>query len=138
MEVLHSGYRSTRTIGGAWVDILHWSNAEARYYNTTLRKLTSDDWCQQIRGMHGLGMDVVVIQEVFRNQAYYGKNTIATTGYHGLAFYPSALFPGRAHIACHDPLEAILSEADRLHMNVFLGVGMYAWFDFSAASLDWH
>jgi len=23
-------------------------------------------------------------------------------------------------------------------MNVFLGVGMYAWFDFSAASLDWH
>jgi hypothetical protein len=48
------------------------------------------------------------------------------------------LFPGRAQIASHDPLEAILSEADRLHMKVFLGVGMYAWFDFSANSLDWH
>lgn len=138
VEVLDSKCRSTRTIGGAWVDLLHWSNAEARYYNAALRELTADDWRQQIRGMHGLGMNTVVVQEVFRNQAYYGRNKIATKGYHGLAFYPSTLFPGRAPIACQDPLGAILSEADRFHMSVFLGVGMYAWFDYSAPSLDWH
>ncbi len=138
IEVLKSDYRSTDTIGGAWVDLLHWSEAEARYCNAALRKLTCDDWRQQIRGMHSIGMDIVVIQEVFRNQAYYGTNTIATTGYRGEAFYRSALFPGRVQIACHDPLEAILSEADRLHMSVFPGVGMYAWFDYSAPSLEWH
>lgn len=138
IEVLKSNYRSTDTIGGAWVDLLHWSEAEARYYNAALRKLTCKDWRQQIRGMHGIGMDIVVIQEVFRNQAYYGTNTIAKTGYRGKAFYPSALFPGRVHIACHDPLEAIFSEADRLHMSVFPGVGMYAWFDYTTPSLDWH
>lgn len=137
-EVVKSNYRSTRTIGGAWVDIVHWSNAEARYYNAALRKLTSSDWRQQIRGMHGIGMNIAVVQEVFLNNEYYGKNNIAKTGYHGKAFYPSALFPGRAQIACHDPLEAILSEADRLQMSVFLGVGMYAWFDYSAVSLAWH
>ncbi len=138
LTVLPSDIRSTRTIGGAWVGILHWSDDEARDWNPAIRKLSESDWRQQIRGMHDLGMDIVVVQQVFQNQEYYGKNTIATTGYKGSAFYPSALFPGRVRIASRDPLEAILSEADRLHMHVFLGVGMYAWFDYSAASLDWH
>jgi hypothetical protein len=138
LEVLASQIRSTRTVDGAWVGIAHWSEEEGRYWNATIRKLTEDDWREQMRGMHSLGMDTVVIQESFRNQEYYGRNNISTTGYKGLAYYPSDLFPGRAQVAARDALEAILSEADQLHMNVFLGVGMYAWFDFSAASLDWH
>jgi hypothetical protein len=138
LEVLPSEIRSTRTIDGAWVGIAHWSNEEGRYWNATIRKLTEDDWRDQIRGMHNIGMDTVVIQETFRNQEYYGRNNISATGYKGLAYYPSELFPGRANVTAHDALEAILSEADQLNMNVFLGVGMYAWFDFSAASLDWH
>jgi len=138
LEVLPSQIRSTRTVDGAWVGIAHWSDEEGRYWNSTIRKLTEADWRQQIQGMHNIGMDTVVIQETFRNQEYYGRNNIASTGYKGLAYYPSELFPGRAQVLAHDPLEAILSEADRLHMNVFLGVGMYAWFDFTAASLEWH
>ncbi len=138
LQVLHSDARSTRRIDGAWVGIAHWSEEEGRYWNRDLRRLTEADWRQQILGMHALGMDAVVIQETFRNQAYYGRNDIATAGYHGLAYYPSNLFPGRAEIRAHDPIEAILSEADQLQMHVFLGVGMYAWFDFSPASLAWH
>src|SRR5579862_3404283 len=88
-------------------------------------------------GMNGVGMDTIVIQEVFRNQAYYDKHDIATNGYRGLGYYPSDLYPGRAAMTSHDPIEAILSEADRLNMNVFLGVGAYAWFDFSPGALDW-
>jgi hypothetical protein len=138
LEVLPSNIRSTRTIDGAWVGIAHWSEEEGRHWNSTIRKLTEADWREQIDGMHGIGMDTVVIQETFRSQEYYGRNTISTTGYKGLAYYPSELFPGRAQVAANDPLEALLSEADRLQMNVFLGVGMYAWFDFSAPSLEWH
>jgi len=138
VEVLSSKVRSTRTIDGAWVGIAHWSDEEGRHWNSTIRKLTEADWRQQIYGMHDIGMDTVVIQESFRNQEYYGRNTISHTGFKGLAYYPSELFGGRAQITAHDPLEAILSEADRLQMNVFLGVGMYAWFDFSAPSLEWH
>lgn len=37
-----------------------------------------------------------------------------------------------------DPVNAVLSAADKCGMNVFLGVGNYAWFDFSPESLKWH
>ena len=137
VEVLASPVRSTRTIDGAWAGIVHWSDEEGKPWNAAIRTLTEDDWRQQIRGMHSLGMDTVVIQEVFRNEAYYGDNKIAAAGYHGLAYYPSELYPGRVAMASHDPIEAILSEADQLNMNVFLGVGAYAWFDFSPGALAW-
>lgn len=138
VQVLPSAIRSTQTIDGAWIGIVHWSEDEGRYWNAQIRTLTEDDWREQIRGMHNLGMETVIVQEVFRNQGYYGSNSIASTGYQGLAYYPSALFPGRVTMLSHDPLEAILSEADRLDMHVFLGVGLYAWFDFSRDSLEWH
>ena len=137
VQVLPSSVRSTRTIDGAWVGIVHWSEEEGSHWNADIRKLTEDDWRQQILAMHNVGMDTVVIQEVFRNEAYYGDNKIATAGYHGLAYYPSTLFSGRVSMTSRDPIEAILSEADRLNMNVFLGVGAYAWFDFSPAALAW-
>jgi hypothetical protein len=60
-----------------------------------------------------------------------------TEGYQGKAYYPSRLFPGRMPIASPDPLEAILSEADRLGMQVLPGVGCYAFFDFSPGALRW-
>lgn len=41
-------------------------------------------------------------------------------------------------IASKDPIEAILSEADNLGMDVMMGVGMFAWFDFTEESLNWH
>jgi hypothetical protein len=138
IQVIPSAARSTRTISGAWVGIVHWSDEEGIRWNADIRKLSDEDWRQQIDGMHSLGMNTVVVQQVFQNQEYYGRHNIPADGYKGQAYYPSRLFPARAAIAAHDPLEAILSEADRLNMNVFLGVGMYAWFDFSPASLEWH
>jgi hypothetical protein len=138
LEVVPSKIRSTRMIDGAWLGIAHWSDEEGRHWNSTIRKLTNADWRQQIQGMHDIGMNTVVIQESFRNQEYYGRNSITSTSYKGLAYYPSDLYPGRANVTSRDAIEAILSEADRLQMNVFIGVGMYAWFDFSTPSLEWH
>ncbi len=138
LEVLHLDTPSTRTIDGAWIGLIHWSEEEARYWYSDILGLSEQDWRQQTQGMHGLGMDTVVVQQVFQNQEYYGRNNIATAGYKGKANYPSELYPGRSPIAANDALDAILSQADALHMHVFLGVGMYAWFDFSEASLDWH
>ena len=138
LEVVHSGMPSTRTIDGAWIGLIHWSEDEAKYWYADIRRLSDQDWRQQIQGMHGLGMDTVVVQQVFQNQEYYRRNDIAAAGYKGKANYPSKLYPGRSPIAANDALEAILSQADALDMHVFLGVGMYAWFDFSQASLNWH
>ena len=138
IKIIASDIRSTGVIGGAWAGIYHWSEREGRLWNADIKKLTDDQWREQVRGMHGIGMDVIVIQEVFRNQQYAGKHAIEKEGYKGLAFYPSGLYPGRMPIAARDPLEAIFSEADKLGMYVFAGVGLYAWFDFTPGSLEWH
>jgi hypothetical protein len=138
IEILNSTTRSAKTIDGAWIGLCHWSEIEAKHWNSDIRKLTDDQWREMVRSMHKLGMDIIVIQEAFRNQEYAGKNNIETDGYKGKAFYPSDLFKDRMPIKAADPIEAILSEADEQGMNVFVGVGLYAWFDFSPASLTWH
>lgn len=139
LTILASKVRSDERIGGAWVGISHWSEQEGKPWNAQIKKMTDAQWKQLVREMHRIGMNIIVIQEVFRNQVYnYEDSLITLNGYQGRAYYPSKLFPGRMPIAAKDPIRAILSEADQLGMHVFLGVGMYAWFDFSPASLVWH
>jgi len=138
IKIINSNIRSTQQINGAWVGLYHWSETEGKMWNPDIKKLTMDQWKEMVRSMHQIRMNLLVIQESFRNEMYVDKHHINLDGYQGKAFYPSSLYPGRMPIAADDPLEAILSEADKLNMNVFLGVGMFAWFDFTAASLKWH
>ena len=99
---------------------------------------SDDQWREMIRSMHKVGMDIIVIQEVFRNEQYVGKHDVTIETYQGKAFYPSDLYEGRMEIAAKDPVEAILAEADKHGMHVMMGVGMFAWFDFTPESLEWH
>jgi len=138
IEILESGFRSTKTIDGAWIGLYHWSEEEGKNWNPDLKKVTDNEWRDLVRSMHKLNMNIIVVQETFRNQEYVGKHNIELSGYKGKAFYPSKLYKDRMPIKAKDPLEAILSEADKQDMNVFLGVGLYAWFDFTPASLEWH
>jgi hypothetical protein len=43
----------------------------------------------------------------------------------GKSFYPSNVIKERWELACPDPLEAVLSAADRYQANVYLGVGFF-------------
>lgn len=137
-EVVPSDIRSDRRIDGAWCGIYHWSEEEGLHWNKDIKQLTDDQWKELVRAMHNLKMDAVVIQEVFRNQEYVGMHSLTADNYQGRAFYPSDLYTGRMAIVAKDPVEAILSQADELGMNVMMGVGMFAWFDFTAESLAWH
>lgn len=138
IEVIESNIRSTQQISGAWAGIYHWSEIEGKHWNNDIKKMTDNQWKELVRSMHKLEMDMIVIQEVFRNEEYVGKHNTTVENYIGKAFYPSRLYEGRMDITAKDPIEAILSEADKLGMNVLLGVGMFAWFDFSPESLEWH
>ena len=138
IEIIDSNIRSTRLIDGAWTSIYHWSETEGKHWNNDLRRMTDDQWREMIRSMHKVGMDIIVIQEVFRNEQYVGKHDITVETYQGKAFYPSDLYEGRMEIAAKDPVEAILAEADKHGMHVMMGVGMFAWFDFTPESLEWH
>jgi hypothetical protein len=138
IQIIDSKIRSTQQINGAWVGLYHWSETEGKMWNKDIKKLTDDQWKELVRSMHNIKMDIIVIQESFRNEMYVDKHHIEQHGYSGKAFYPSKLYPDRMPVATNDPIEDILSEADRLKMNVFVPVGMYAWFDFTPASLNWH
>ena len=54
-------------------------------------KMTDGQWRELIRSMNKLEMNMVVIQEVFRNEEYVGKHTTNEDNYVGKAFYPSKL-----------------------------------------------
>ena len=144
VTVLLSPCRSTRLLGGAWVGLTHWSEDEARYWNAELSRFTEADWRGMVRDMQAIGLHTIIIQETWRNPVWYGRHYHQMTAenyretYAGKAYYPSRLWPARVELPCADPVEAILDEADRLGMRVFLGVGMYAHFDYTAGSLAWH
>lgn len=138
IEIRPSKIRSTQRIDGAWTGIYHWSEQEGKRWNKEIRMLEDRDWRELVSGMNELQMNIVVVQEVFRNQMYVGKHTIEEDGYEGSAFYPSRLYPGRMDITAEDSVEAILTAADECGMYVFMGVGLYAWFDFTPGSLEWH
>lgn len=138
IEVVESDIRSIQQISGAWAGIYHWSEIEGKHWNKDIKKMTDEQWKELVRSMHKVEMDMIVIQEVFRNEQYVGKHNTTVDSYAGKAFYPSELYPGRMDITAEDPIETILSEADRLGMNVLVGVGIFAWFDFTPESLEWH
>lgn len=138
VDVLDAEVRSTKGIDGAWISFYHWSDQEGKNWNPVIKKMTDDQWKEMVGSMNALGMDIIVIQESFRNQEYVGKHTIEETGYKGKAFYPSNLYQERMPLAANDPVEAVMAEADKRGMHVFAGVGMYAWFDYTKGSLEWH
>jgi hypothetical protein len=158
ITILNSEIRSTKRIDGGWFEFYHWSEDEGRFWNKDIIKLKNNQWGELIKGMHEIEMNIVVIQELFRNQKYVGQHNMELTGYTGFPYYKSDIFakkPGQSlldnvqngtssvnypewkGIAADSALESVLDEADRDGMKVFLGVGMYAWFDFSNASLEW-
>jgi len=138
IEILASKDRSTRRLGGAWVDIYHHSENEGKYFNEDMAKMTGPQWRELVRAMHDVEMDVLVITMMFQNYTHRGRHKIEQEGYHGKAYYPSKLFPGRMPIACDDPLEQILTEAGKLGMHVLPGIGCYAFFDYTPGALEWH
>lgn len=139
IEVVKSEIRSTRTIDGAWVGLYHWSEIEGKHWNKDIREISDDQWREVLQSMHKIGMDIVVIQETFSNGTFYvGKHDMTPETYQGKAYYPSKLYNKRIPIQAEDPLKAILSEADKLGMHIFMGIGLFSWFDFTPVSLEWH
>lgn len=143
ITVVPSSVWSTGRLGGAWVGVSSWSETEGLYWNQELARFTEADWRDLVRGMKALGLSTIIIQETWRNDTCYGIHYHQMTEanyrstYAGRAYYPSKLWPARMP-GLEDPIGVILDEAGRQDMQVLLGLGMYAHFDYSPGSLAWH
>jgi len=129
---------SDQLLDGCWIGLYHWSEDEARWFNSELKQMTADDWRSKIHDMKNAGITSILIQNVFYSNEYVHQHDMTASTYTGSAMYPSMLFSSRCELGTDDPIEAILSAADECDMTVFPGVGLYAWFDFSPESLEWH
>lgn len=137
LEVVQSQSRSSRRLGGAWVDIYHHDEQEGKPFNAELARMTDANWRELVRAMHATQQELMVITMMFQNFTHRSQHGFTPETYPGKAYYPSKLCSGRMPIVSLDPLEAIMDEADKLGMHVMPGVGNYAFFDYTPDSLRW-
>lgn len=101
--------KSVKPIEGTWFEFQHHNTAEGKYWNPTLENFTAEQWDVKVKEIADAGMRYLVLLDV----AIYDKS-----------FYPSNLLP-QHKMGCEDPLEAILSAADKYDINFFVSNGFF-------------
>jgi len=96
-------------IEASWFEFQHILPVEGTPWNPMLEKFTAEQWAAQVKEVADAGLRY----QVLVNIAGYGKT-----------FYPSSLMP-QHRLGCDDPLEVVLSAADRYGVNFFVSNGFF-------------
>src|SRR5690606_36611396 len=103
------GSRKANTITGTWFEFQHHNEPEGKYWNPALAAFTAADWEAKVKEIADAGIRYLVLLDV----AIYGKS-----------FYPSALLPEH-DLKDADPLETVLSAADKHGLRLFMSNGFF-------------
>ncbi|RIJ50868.1 DUF4434 domain-containing protein [Maribellus luteus] len=98
-----------KSIEGSWFEFQHHSADEGKYWNLTLEKFTAEQWDAKVKEIAEAGFRYLVLMNV----AIYGKS-----------FYPTSLLP-KHEMACEDPLEVVLTAADKYGIRFFVSNGFF-------------
>ena len=98
-----------KPIAGSWFEFQHFCEVEGKYWNPTCAGFTDAQWEAKLEEMARIGMEYLVLTNVACHEKAFFKTSI-------FPFYP---------IKCQDPLEVVLSAADRLGMRFFIGIGFF-------------
>jgi hypothetical protein len=101
--------KKIKPIEGSWFEFQHHSAIEGSPWNSTLEKFTAAQWDAKVKEIADAGLRYLVLLDI----AIYGKS-----------FYPSALLP-QHHLGCSDPLETVLSAADKYGIRFFISNGFF-------------
>uniref|UniRef100_UPI0032178220 DUF4434 domain-containing protein n=1 Tax=uncultured Draconibacterium sp. TaxID=1573823 RepID=UPI0032178220 len=101
--------KKTKPIVGSWFEFQHHSQVEGKYWNPTLEAFTEKDWTVKVKEVADAGIKYLVLLDV----AIYDKS-----------FYPSQLMP-QHQLGCPDPLETVLSAADKYGIRFFISNGFF-------------
>lgn len=99
-----------RRIDGTFFEFRHHSTLEGKYWNPQLDNFKAENWREKVREISNLSMEYIVIMAT----ALYEK-----------CYFKSSILPF-ADIPCSDPIEEVLSEADKCNIKVFLGNGFFS------------
>lgn len=92
------------------------NDRKALPFTPALKSFTDDDWKAYVRAMADAGMDCLIVMSTHQ----YLEYQIPDRRLH--AHFDSERFP-KTDIAAKDPIAAILEEAERQNVKVFLGIG---------------
>lgn len=99
----------TKHINGTWFEFQHHSKIEGTYWNEACKNFTENEWREKIIEIKELGMEyIVLLASSLDFQAYYDTDIFK-----------------KADLACKNPIEVLLSQADKSNLKVFVSAGFY-------------
>ena len=108
---------AVKPISGSWFEFQHHATVEGVDWNPACARFTCQQWDAKIKEIADVGMEYLVL--------------LATALYFR-SFFPTMIFP-QWKLACSDPLEAVLSAADKYGVKFFIGGGFYG--DWQSANI---
>ena len=100
---------SVKPITGSWFEFQHHATVEGVDWNPALVRFTTEQWQAKIKEIADTGLDVLVLMST---AVYYRS------------FFDTTIYP-QWRLTCADPIEAVLSAADKHNIKFFMGVGFY-------------
>ncbi|HVN21711.1 MAG TPA: DUF4434 domain-containing protein [Dongiaceae bacterium] len=102
-----------KPISGSWFEFQHHATVEGVDWNPALAHFSCDQWQLKIKEIAETGMEYLVLM---------------ATALYFRSFYRTNIFPSWK-LTCDDPLEAVLSAADKYNVRFFIGGGFYGQWD---------
>ena len=101
--------KKVKPIEGSWFEFQHILPVEGTPWNPMLEKFTAEQWATQVKELAEAGLRDLVLVNVAG---------------HGKTYYPSSLMP-QHRLGCDDPLEVVLSAADKYGVRFFVSNGFF-------------
>lgn len=102
-----------KPISGSWFEFQHHATVEGVDWNPACADFACTQWDLKIKEIAEVGMEYLVL--------------MATALYYR-SFFPTTIFP-QWRLTCPDPIEAVLSAADKYGVKFFIGGGFYGEWD---------
>lgn len=102
-----------KPIVGTWFEFWHHNRREGKYWNHICREFSPEQWEAKVEEIASVGMRYLVLLDTAIVYDEYAES-----------YFPTDIFPP-AGMACKDPMETLMSAADRNDMRVFVSCGFY-------------
>src|ERR1700678_516298 len=113
-RALSSPGKGIKPISGSWFEFQHHATVEGVDWNPMCARFTCEQWDAKIKEIAEAGMEYLVLMATALNYR---------------SFYPTNIFP-QWQLNCPEPMETILSAADKYGVKFFIGGGFYGdWTD---------